>query len=61
METKIYKYIKNLINAEPRQYGWTDESWNDAERVRMRKIAAQMGLIEIDNPFIAGEKIYYRP
>lgn len=60
MDNKIYTYVKNLINAEPRQYGYTDESWNGAERARMRKIAKQMGLVEIDNPFIPGEKIYYR-
>ena len=60
MENKIYDYVKNIINAEPRQWGYTDESWSDAERARMQKIAQQMGLIEIDNPFIPGEKIYYR-
>ena len=61
MNSKIYNYVKSLINSEPRQYGWTDETWSDEERARMAKIAQQMGLIEIENPFIKGEKIYYRP
>lgn len=61
MEKQIKNYVKKLINAEPRQIGWTDKSWTDAERAKMAKIAPQMGLIEIDNPFIPGEKIYYRP
>ena len=61
MEKAIYQYVEKLINSTPRQIGYTDNTWSDAERAKMAKIAPQMGLIEINNPFIPGEKIYYRP